>query len=243
MMPSQQHTTSRPPVRAMPRVGVIGAQRRMQALYAIGHRKTDLAARLGCSPYRSNIPFMASGAFTMPVELAEKVDALYQELRTIPGPAQRSPNWEPKLSWIKPHEWAGLDIDNPRHNPRQTPARTTRHVPDRRTPSAGDYTTDGRLMVCRTYRNADLWFADLGSTDYHHAMRACLDCPVRRDCAEQGIASNEEYGIWGGINSQDRNRLRKRLVKRLGARPIAGSNELTDVLNQFLNPESGHGES
>lgn len=156
--------------------------------------------------------------------------------------AQQSQNLEPSLNLIKAHEWGGLDIDNPRHNPRNTPARTSRNVPVRRAPAAGDYTADGRLMACRTYRDPDMWFADIGSSGYHHAMRTCLACPVRRDCAEQAIVNNEEYGIWGGINSQERNWLRKRLVKRIGAAPIADSAELTDALDRFLSPESGRGE-
>lgn len=39
------------------------------------------------------------------------------------------------------------------------------------------------------------------------AMQLCGRCPVRSQCLEQALASNETYGIWGGTDEHERKRL------------------------------------
>lgn len=43
----------------------------------------------------------------------------------------------------------------------------------------------------------DWWFAFGG--DDHRALRVCAGCPVRVNCAEWAIATNQQHGIWGGL--------------------------------------------
>ena len=39
------------------------------------------------------------------------------------------------------------------------------------------------------------------------AKAVCLKCEVRRDCLSYAIAAGERYGIWGGMNAQERRAL------------------------------------
>ena len=39
------------------------------------------------------------------------------------------------------------------------------------------------------------------------AKAVCVKCDVRRECLSYAIAAGERYGIWGGMNSQERRAL------------------------------------
>ena len=39
------------------------------------------------------------------------------------------------------------------------------------------------------------------------AKAVCVKCEVRRDCLSYAIAAGERYGIWGGLNAQERRAL------------------------------------
>lgn len=49
-----------------------------------------------------------------------------------------------------------------------------------------------------------------GST--REAKRICATCPVRTECLEHALASDERFGIWGGLSERERRR-----AKRLSA--------------------------
>jgi WhiB family transcriptional regulator, redox-sensing transcriptional regulator len=40
------------------------------------------------------------------------------------------------------------------------------------------------------------------------AKSVCASCPVRVECLEHAIAVDERYGIWGGLNQEERRTLR-----------------------------------
>jgi WhiB family transcriptional regulator, redox-sensing transcriptional regulator len=42
------------------------------------------------------------------------------------------------------------------------------------------------------------------------AKRICAGCPVRRECLEFALSSNQIHGIWGGTTADDRQRERRR---------------------------------
>lgn len=44
--------------------------------------------------------------------------------------------------------------------------------------------------------------------NYREAVALCLDCPVRKECAEWAI-QHYEYGCWGGLTEQNRKIIRK----------------------------------
>lgn len=36
------------------------------------------------------------------------------------------------------------------------------------------------------------------------AKAVCASCPVRSDCLEHALTSDERYGIWGGLTQKER---------------------------------------
>ena len=50
----------------------------------------------------------------------------------------------------------------------------------------------------------------------------CAACPVRAQCLAYAVTANERFGIWGGLDPQERHTLRKRL-QRHGLLPPAGT--------------------
>lgn len=66
-------------------------------------------------------------------------------------------------------------------------------------------------------RNQDptVFFPDEGDDEATIAAKeaaakcVCWDCPVRRDCLEFAVVTNQKYGIWGAANEQERQRIRR----------------------------------
>lgn len=42
------------------------------------------------------------------------------------------------------------------------------------------------------------------------AKAVCVECPVRQECLEYAITTNQEYGIWGGTSEEERRVLRRK---------------------------------
>jgi WhiB family redox-sensing transcriptional regulator len=42
------------------------------------------------------------------------------------------------------------------------------------------------------------------------AKRVCAGCPVRVPCLDYALTTRQEWGIWGGLTEDERERLRKR---------------------------------
>jgi WhiB family redox-sensing transcriptional regulator len=55
------------------------------------------------------------------------------------------------------------------------------------------------------------------------ARRICARCPVRRPCLDYALAAGEEYGIWGGLNPQERKNLKRRRQRRKTSTRPAGN--------------------
>jgi WhiB family redox-sensing transcriptional regulator len=88
-----------------------------------------------------------------------------------------------------------------------------------------DDTSWGERGACRTHNDPDIWHADETSSDERHvqgkaeAKRICnTQCPVKYECLQYALRSGQVKGIWGGLGTRERNRLRKRLVEQ-GALP------------------------
>ncbi|CAN5861573.1 MAG: WhiB family transcriptional regulator [Ilumatobacteraceae bacterium] len=43
----------------------------------------------------------------------------------------------------------------------------------------------------------------------HRAKQVCAGCPVRQRCLEHAVATDERFGIWGGLDQDERRSLRK----------------------------------
>lgn len=42
------------------------------------------------------------------------------------------------------------------------------------------------------------------------AKNICRRCPVREQCLDYALATNQEHGIWGGESERERRRLRRK---------------------------------
>ncbi len=51
-------------------------------------------------------------------------------------------------------------------------------------------------------------FYPLPGEDHSEAKAVCASCPVREACREWGL-KYEKFGIWGGLNERERNRLNR----------------------------------
>jgi WhiB family redox-sensing transcriptional regulator len=62
--------------------------------------------------------------------------------------------------------------------------------------------------ACRHDPDPDAWFAEASEkARLGHALATCGGCPVRSQCRDFAMAHRVQYGIWGGLTEQDRNRL------------------------------------
>jgi WhiB family redox-sensing transcriptional regulator len=52
------------------------------------------------------------------------------------------------------------------------------------------------------------------------AKQLCASCPVRTECLEWALANDQETGVWGGTNEDERRALRR--ARQAGARADAG---------------------
>jgi len=41
------------------------------------------------------------------------------------------------------------------------------------------------------------------------AKKVCATCPVRQECLEFAITTNQEYGVWGGHSEEERRVVRR----------------------------------
>ena len=42
------------------------------------------------------------------------------------------------------------------------------------------------------------------------AKQVCGECPVRVDCLEYALETNQDSGIWGGLSEEERREIRRR---------------------------------
>ncbi len=77
---------------------------------------------------------------------------------------------------------------------------------------------------CRTV-DSELFFP-VGVTgdaevQIRNAKRVCADCPVSLQCLEYALRTNQEYGVWGGRDEEERKMLRR--IRRVEGRVIGQS--------------------
>ena len=63
----------------------------------------------------------------------------------------------------------------------------------------------------------DIWYSD-ARRKQRQAKAACAACPMRQQCLSQALVEGEEWGIWGGLTTSERESLKE----RLSATPEAG---------------------
>lgn len=64
--------------------------------------------------------------------------------------------------------------------------------------------------LCAGMPQDGLFFAsdDQGEKALQLAVQLCRRCPVRCDCLDYALTNREEHGIWGGLTSVERKRIR-----------------------------------
>jgi WhiB family transcriptional regulator, redox-sensing transcriptional regulator len=65
---------------------------------------------------------------------------------------------------------------------------------------------------CRTI-DPEIFFAP-GVRTERRAKAVCALCPVKSDCLSFALESRTEFGIWGGLNGKER----QRMLRRIGTR-------------------------
>jgi WhiB family redox-sensing transcriptional regulator len=53
------------------------------------------------------------------------------------------------------------------------------------------------------------------------AKSICGSCPVRNECLEFAITTNQEFGVWGGTSEDERRVLRRQWRARMRASKLA----------------------
>jgi len=51
-------------------------------------------------------------------------------------------------------------------------------------------------------------------TQIANAKAVCCQCPVRAECLEFALSTNQDTGIWGGTSEEERRKLRRAWVAR-----------------------------
>jgi WhiB family redox-sensing transcriptional regulator len=57
-------------------------------------------------------------------------------------------------------------------------------------------------------QNPDAFFPEKGGST-RDAKRICMTCAVRTDCLEYALATDERFGIWGGMSERERRRVKR----------------------------------
>lgn len=76
-------------------------------------------------------------------------------------------------------------------------------------PRPGDAADDSHWSLSGLCRQADpdLFFPEKGGST-RNAKQICAKCPVRRQCLEYAMATDQPFGVWGGLSEGERRRLR-----------------------------------
>lgn len=62
---------------------------------------------------------------------------------------------------------------------------------------------------CANSDHPDLWYST-NPKEKRQAKKICYRCPVIAQCLIASFENNEAFGIWGGLDEQERKRARKR---------------------------------
>ncbi|MHB8671244.1 MAG: WhiB family transcriptional regulator [Acidimicrobiales bacterium] len=69
-----------------------------------------------------------------------------------------------------------------------------------------------RRAACRS-SSPELFFpagaTGMAVSDMEEAKAVCSGCVVRRECLDFALATNQEFGVWGGTTEEDRRTLRR----------------------------------
>lgn len=67
------------------------------------------------------------------------------------------------------------------------------------------FTWEGALCA---ETDPEAFFPEKGESS-HEGKRICESCPLQQACLQYALENNEEFGIWGGLSSTERKRIRR----------------------------------
>jgi WhiB family redox-sensing transcriptional regulator len=73
-------------------------------------------------------------------------------------------------------------------------------------PTHRDVALEGTPLCAET--DPELWFPELGQSNTP-AKRICMSCDLRAACLEIALANDEQFGIWGGLSTNERRALKR----------------------------------
>ncbi|MBC9729900.1 WhiB family transcriptional regulator [Streptomyces sp. TRM68367] len=89
--------------------------------------------------------------------------------------------------------------------------RPSRYAPDALA-RAADWSADA---ACKGW-DTELFYAPVTDPDTRQAKAICRGCPVLAECLADAMARAEPYGVWGGVDEDERGALIRR--RRAAAR-------------------------
>lgn len=69
----------------------------------------------------------------------------------------------------------------------------------------------GDKAACKS-EETDLFFIP---EFYPEAKAVCARCEVREECLSYALRTNVQSGVWGGLETEERKRMRRRLAHRV----------------------------
>lgn len=75
-------------------------------------------------------------------------------------------------------------------------------MPKRKLKVIGDWRDEAACAK----RGPDLFYPERSHTGAAQAKSVCRGCIVREECLTEAIVNNERFGIWGGMDTQQRTR-------------------------------------
>lgn len=98
--------------------------------------------------------------------------------------------------------------------------------------------------ACRDYPNADLFFAtgESGAADVARAKAICAGCPVVAECLVYAVETAQTYGVWGGMDADERRLIRRRWLAAMRSDGFAAARRLmeTEALPRALSMQGSH---
>ncbi len=59
-------------------------------------------------------------------------------------------------------------------------------------------------------------------TEANRAKSICSGCSVRAHCLAFALATNQQFGVWGGYDEEERRQVRRLLRRRMAGRGVSG---------------------
>lgn len=93
-------------------IPAVGYQRKVRALFALGHTYRAMARKTGLT-WQGVRLIALGGQPTIRVASAERIDRLYRSWSMLVGPSQRNRGFARSYGWAKPLHWREDTIDDP----------------------------------------------------------------------------------------------------------------------------------